>query len=482
MDGKPARIIGTLLDRTVEKSDEIKLRVAEQRYRYAIEASREGIWDWDLVTNKVSCSHVWYEMLGFAEREIPDATIEGVSGLLHPEDRVKTLEKARYLLETRGSYEIEFRLRCKNGTYLWISSRGKVVEWDDKGQPMRAVGTHDDITEKKIIADSLRRSQRFTQAAVTSMVDAVFLCDVQGQIILYNDAAVKFWRFDGRQDVPKSFDMLADNLEVIDNNGRRLKLHERPVYLALQGKTGSIELNFRRIETGEEWIGRYSYAPMRGIDDEIIGAACSAIDITEAKLLERKVNKLNENLELKIRDRTRELEKAYEIMKDLSRRDSLTGLKNRVAGEEAVRSEYARMKRTGYVYCILMIDIDHFKKINDANGHLVGDEVLKLTGSIFEKNIRATDIVFRFGGEEFVVILPMTKFKGAYEVAEKIRSAVAAANHEVAGNFSVSIGVSEASVQDVNDDVAILNADAQLYRAKIEGRNRVAPVEFDGGI
>jgi diguanylate cyclase (GGDEF)-like protein len=163
------------------------------------------------------------------------------------------------------------------------------------------------------------------------------------------------------------------------------------------------------------------------------------------------------------------------------RHDPMTGLFNRNFGEKIVSSEFVRMKGSRQAYSILLIDIDKFRNVNNNYGHSVGDDVLKFVAKVINKTLRETDIVFRFGGEEFAAILPGTSYREAYAIAERVRLAVATSPHPTAGEIHVSIGVSEAKLDDSDEDVAILDAGEQLLAAKRGGSNQVAPNRFSSG-
>jgi diguanylate cyclase (GGDEF)-like protein len=142
-------------------------------------------------------------------------------------------------------------------------------------------------------------------------------------------------------------------------------------------------------------------------------------------------------------------------------------------------NEIARAKRLGDELCCLMLDIDHFKKINDTYGHQCGDEVLRQLGKVLQQAVRHYDIVARYGGEEFVVILPGINIEQAFETAERLRKDIAACAVTCgeAGEvrFSVSIGISSLPRLTGNlTDMLIRDADIALYRAKNAGRNRTA--------
>ena len=161
----------------------------------------------------------------------------------------------------------------------------------------------------------------------------------------------------------------------------------------------------------------------------------------------------------------------------LSRHDALTGLLNRRAMEEALDAQLSRSRRTKEPFVVMMLDLDHFKHINDRHGHPVGDRALKHAATLLQSAMRATDSLGRFGGEEFVLLLPNTPIEQAEAVAEKVRHLFESsplANEATTVKLSASIGVAQWRDSAADDISRILSrADAALFQAKVQGRNRV---------
>lgn len=161
------------------------------------------------------------------------------------------------------------------------------------------------------------------------------------------------------------------------------------------------------------------------------------------------------------------------IVTRLARRDVLTQLPNRLAANERLQTEFLRMKRSKNVYAVLMIDIDFFKQVNDTHGHAVGDQVLQRVATTMQVALRETDFCARFGGEEFLALLPATGVSAASQVAEKLRQAVQASPDPIAGRITVSIGLGLSNPEQSSEDIAVREADEALYSAKSAGRNQV---------
>ena len=126
----------------------VRLRESEQRYAYAMEASRDGIWDWDLQTHKIALTPSYFTLLGYAPYAFPETEAAWVN-MIHPEDRERVLATELQLIKLSRTFELEYRLRAKDGSYQWILSRGNVVEWDEAGLPWRIVGIITDVTLRK---------------------------------------------------------------------------------------------------------------------------------------------------------------------------------------------------------------------------------------------------------------------------------------------------------------------------------------------
>lgn len=169
----------------------------------------------------------------------------------------------------------------------------------------------------------------------------------------------------------------------------------------------------------------------------------------------------------------RRLREQNQILSEMSRTDGLSGLLNRRYWEEAVAAEFERCARTGACASLLMLDLDHFKSINDRHGHPVGDEVIRGVAEILRGALRGDDVPGRYGGEEFGVLLPETPEAGAEVIAERIRRRIERAALARSGlRATASIGIAEIGARDVDYTVWISHADRALYAAKERGRNR----------
>ena len=347
-DGSPPLLLGISRDITKRRLLEQSLRDAEERVRLALHCSGDGVWDLNCQTEAMSYLDGWEGILGYNNTDV-ELTIEGYLRLIHVDDiaRMRT-ELERHVAGEVPAFQCEFRMRTKDGGWRWVLSRGKLWSRTDDGQPLRMIGTHTDITSRKVAEVAMSRTN--------------------------------------------------------------VKLH-----------TQIDEIRALQIQLAEQAV-----------------------------------------------------------------RDPLTGLYNRRYLDETLEREVARARREGHPLSVVMLDVDHFKKLNDAYGHQAGDQVLKALAELLRENTRAEDVACRYGGEEFLVLLPSMPLDNAVERAEHWRSQLE--KHTFAfGNFSLSatasFGVSSYPHHGKTPDELTGAADTALYSAKHNGRNRVevfeeAPIVF----
>ena len=197
---------------------------------------------------------------------------------------------------------------------------------------------------------------------------------------------------------------------------------------------------------------------------------------TLSRALERMTRRLldhSHEMEAQVRARTEQLEAANAELHRQARSDPLTGVLNRRGLDTQFDFALALAQRSGRPLSLISIDVDHFKRVNDTYGHAQGDEVLKGLARTLQESLRSSDLVARLGGEEFVALLPDTDLTGAMNVAEELRLTIADQQHEVVGRISVSLGVSMLHPGEKTATALLERADAALYDAKRQGRNRV---------
>jgi diguanylate cyclase (GGDEF)-like protein len=212
---------------------------------------------------------------------------------------------------------------------------------------------------------------------------------------------------------------------------------------------------------------------LRGLSagaDEFLGKPVNALELQIRLSSMLRIKRLTDQLELLNRN-----------LAELATIDPLTQVANRRAVEERLEHEFQRENRYKRPFACVLVDIDHFKAVNDTYGHPVGDRVLVEVAAAIRESIRTTDLVARFGGEEFIIVAPETGTTAGRLMAERILRAIANRTRAKADQglpgVTASLGVTSTEVKVENKAGLIANADAALYRAKHEGRNRVVVFE-----
>jgi PAS domain S-box-containing protein len=184
---------GTLRDVTEQKQALIALEQSEQRLQLALEAANVGIWDWNIQTNEIYCNPRYFTMLGYGHTELPH-TLETWKNLLHPEERESVKQQIQNCIEKGGpgEWNMEVRVRAKDGHYKWVLGRGKIVEHSSDGTPIRAAGTRLDITNRKEAEKNLIRAKEEWENTFNAIPDIVTLQDTEMRIVKANKSAINF--------------------------------------------------------------------------------------------------------------------------------------------------------------------------------------------------------------------------------------------------------------------------------------------------
>ncbi len=248
--------------------------------------------------------------------------------------------------------------------------------------------------------------------------------------------------------------------------------------------------NLITVNADSDCHAAYELMQQKGIRRLIVveadGSFCGLVtraDILRAHTAE--IEQQKANLEKRVSDRTAELTELNEVLSNLSMRDSMLDIGNRRAMDVTLADVFERLRRYGRTYTVALVDVDNFKTYNDLYGHQGGDEVLIQLATVIKDNIRRTDSVYRYGGEEFLIVFPEADEEGGVIAAENVRARVQnlAITHEqsATGVVTVSIGVAQECTSDPDQKHTLARADAALYRAKEAGRNAVEVDSLDSG-
>ena len=190
------------------------------------------------------------------------------------------------------------------------------------------------------------------------------------------------------------------------------------------------------------------------------------------------IEDMNRHLEAQVHERTQQLQDANSRLEQLTLTDDVTGLFNQRFLHSRLEEEYQRARRYNSGLSVMMLDLDHFKDVNDTHDHIFGSRVLRRVGELLRNGVRDTDMIIRYGGDEFVILLPHTTGRDALIAAERLRAAIESTDVGDDGDSwhgTVSVGLASLEDSDADSPRELLRAaDQALYKAKAEGRNRVA--------
>lgn len=423
-------------DKNSKEKERLRKKLNEEldKLNNIIEGTSLGTWEWNIQTGEFRVNDIWAEMIGYSLDEVGIRDIEIWNKIAHAEDLKESKERMEKHLQGKlEKYESEIRMKHKDGSWLWFQDRGKITERDKDGQALKMFGTHSNISKEKEQALELERFFSLN-------LDLLCIADTEGNFIKTNKAWENILGYSREKLEGHKFldfvhkDDIASTLEAIN----QLKANEEVI-------------NFTNRYVGAD--GEYHYIEWRSSPyGNVIYAAA--------------------------RDITKRIEYEKKIL-EISNKDALTGVYNRryiYSRAEEIIEEY---KRTEQIFSICIIDIDRFKNINDKYGHQAGDYILKEFTKFISKNIRAYDLLGRYGGEEFIIILKNVDGKESYlivkRILEGIRDKVFTYNGDYI-SFTFSGGISSCSEIE-KEKIAIYElieiADKRMYDAKKTGRNKI---------
>lgn len=424
-----------------------------------------GVWQWSVVSGEISVSEEIRRIYG---RDVPSFP-EQRGTLLTIESWERVNAAIQESLKTGRGYDLELQAMHIDGRLIWINAKCEAL-LNPEGDVVTLRGTVQDISEQKAAAQALHDSESRFRATFDQAAVGMAHVSLEGNWLSVNDKICEIIGYPREELCQLTFQKITYPPD----------LDSDLVYLEqlIAGRIPSYSMEKRYVRKDGSLIwGNLTVALVRTAQGNPDYFVSVIEDIQPRKEAEAALAETREayrlHLEQQVAERTEELVMANEALQRLAHQDALTKLSNRLAANERLRQEFLRLKRTGIVYCVLMIDIDHFKGINDTYGHETGDNVLVHFAQILSNGLRATDFTARFGGEEFLAILPSTSLEGAHAIAEKIRQSIQNERFPVVGSVTVSIGIAMARPTDANEDVAVRQADAALYQSKDAGRNTV---------
>ncbi len=496
---------GVIEDITERKQTEEALRESEGRYHTLIDNVNIGIYRTTPAGSYLQTNPAMAKMFGYdAVEQLMKTPVSDI--YQNPDDRKQFYEELR----TTGTVrDVEMAMKKKDGTPIW-TSLSVTAQFDEQGAILWVDGVMEDISERKRAEEALRKAHDELEAKVQERTAELSIANEQlrqahlESSILYKVSSVIAREIHMDRLLEEVLDTISklelfnvdkagifivegDRMRMIANVGHDdvfLQLHKNmKVGDCLCGevaKTGEMMISMNSTHDARHTIVVPDAAPhghlivplktknrVEGVMDLYVPID-AAIDEAKIRLMQSIGNQLGiaiENARL------------YEETKALSLQDSLTGLWNHEEILGILARELDRAEREGTSVGVVMADLDHFKKINDTYGHIAGDAVLRETAARMRSLVRPYDAVGRYGGEEFMVVLPGCAGKCAVGIAERIRRKLGDKPMDTPEGMvpvTVSLGVAE-SLMDTKRDANFLvrAADAALYRAKEHGRNRV---------
>lgn len=428
------------IDRSIKErlAAESALRVSEERWKFALEGAGDGVWDWAVQSGEALFSKRWKEMIGYREEEFPDRADVWVEHL-HPDDKARVVGSVQdYFAGKIVLYDIEFRLRCKDGSYKWILARGMVVERDAAGKPLRMIGTHTDISARKQSEEDLKLAAMVYQVSSEGML----ITDENNRIIAVNPAFTVTTGYEANE--------VIGHTPSILKSGQQSESFYRSLWRALERDgfwQGEI---WNKRKNGDVYAEHLTINSIYAEDGSVHRRVALFSDITEKK-------------------------RSEEIIWRQANFDVLTGLPNRRMFLDRLDMEIKKAHREQRSMALLFIDLDRFKEINDTLGHHVGDELLVQAANRLRECVRETDTVARLGGDEFTVVL--SQLHGTEDVERLTQEVIEklAEPYRLAGevaHVSASVGVTLYPTDANNLEQLLRNADQAMYVAKEQGRNR----------
>ncbi len=434
-DSKGDKYAVSLYDITEFKKIENSLKESEERFSLAVNGSSVGIWDWDLRTNQVFYARELKHEMGYTEEEFKNDG-DAFYSHMHPQD-VAGVKNALTLHFTSKNipYRVQYRMRHKSGEYQWYQAEGKALK-DKDGHAYRMAGSQINITEQMHMHDRLNMANTvFEQSS-----EAILVTDSKGKVEAVNPAFSLLTGYEQEEVLNKSFLLL--------NSKKNLRSLIHSIQHALNKNHCWAGEVWSKKKSGEEFAESIMINAVRDDNGKTVRFIALFTDITDQKQTQELIWK----------------QAHYDTLTQLLNRHSFTQYL-----QQAVKSQYP--------FALLFIDLDHFKQINDTLGHKTGDELLIQAAERIQHCVRTSDIVARFGGDEFTVIL--TGIKNINSIKRISHDIITHLSDPYKLNdenayISASIGITQYPQDSVDVEDLYKFADQAMYDAKRSGRNRYA--------
>lgn len=414
-----------------------EIRAREERLKLALWGSGDEFWDWDIPNNtliRIGAD----QLLGLPEQHSM-STDEWRERAIHPDDlpRVQGILQAHIAGET-DAFESEHRIRNAAGQWIWVRSRGKLVERDRDGRPLRMAGTARNVTQSR----EAEGERRIATEVLRSMGEAVGVTDLDFHFVSINPAFTRITGYELEEVEGRSAALLDSEQQPPEFYSRLRSTAERT------GKWKG-EL-WQRRKDGIEFLAWLELAEVRDARGQRSHYVVVLSDVTEKR-------------------------RAEQELRYLASYDTLTGLPNRTLLSERLARAVVRARRNHTKIGVLFIDLDRFKDVNDSLGHAAGDRLLKSAAVRLLSTVRESDTVARLGGDEFTVVLEDLVDRSAAEhmAARIIQTFAEPLDLDARGEVIISPSIGIALFPEHGQVPADLLkfADTAMYAAKDKGRN-----------
>lgn len=414
----------------------------------AQEIAELGSWEWDVQTDEVTWSDELYRIYGLS-REEHEPTFAGYLERVHPDDRARVEATIYGAHDDHQPFVLEERILRPDGSVRHLSSRGRVFV-DGEGRPERMRGVCQDVTERHRVHEALERAEERFRGAFDEAPIGMALTDPKGRFKQVNKALCEIVGYSPEQ-------LEATSLQSVTHPDDMGEVRSQ-LKLMLDGETSSYKTEKRYVHASGHTVWVTLQATLlRDSSGEPTHFLVQVLDITDRRRYEKRLQYLADH-------------------------DSLTGLLNRHSFEREVKSHLQRGRRYGIEGAVLVLDLDHFKYVNDSLGHSAGDELIVRVAHALGRRLRETDVLARLGGDEFAVLLPKVDEQRAGKVADELLSAVREEDLQTqdghrARRITTSAGV--AMIEEVGKEKLVaedimVNADLAMYDAKEDGRDRIS--------
>lgn len=440
-EGRLVARIGSISDITQMKQLSEAVRKERQRLSGIIRGTMVGTWEWNVQTGETLFNDRWAEIIGYSIEEIWPVSIKTWEKFVHPDDfKASWKQLERHFRGETEHYQIEVRMRHKNGGWVWVLDAGAVISWTEDGKPLMMMGTHQDITRQKLAEGVLRASEEKHRHLIEHSHDIIYTLSLDGvftfvspawELLLGHDPAGVVGHHFSEFIHPEDVSGCAAWLEKALTTGER---QEGCVY------------RVRHADGSWRWHTSSS-VPLLDAEGRVCGVEGVARDITDHKQAEAA------------------LLQSQERLRQLAVTDELTGLYSRRGFFEMASNHFNVAKRYRKQLALLYCDVDGLRNINAELGHAAGDNALKDVARALKRLLRSSDIAARIGGDEFAVLLPEASEETALSTAERIRETVNSSALCSSKAICVNIGVREIDPDTMSNlDVFITQAQSNMRK------------------